>query len=78
MRPIWVFNRTLPGPTLVAYSGSEVRITVKNELKVPTAVHWHGIHMKDRFFYDGVVNISQPQIEPNGVMTYELKVIRRN
>ena len=41
-----------PGPPLVLTRGEPVEITVVNQLRQPTAVHWHGIELES--YYDGV------------------------
>ena len=41
-----------PGAPLVLMRGEPVEITVVNQLKQPTAVHWHGIELES--YYDGV------------------------
>ncbi len=43
---------TLPGPVLELVRGKPVAITVKNNLEVPTAVHWHGLEIES--YPDGV------------------------
>ena len=40
-------------PTLVLRRGQPVRVTIINRLREPTAVHWHGIELKNSYF-DGV------------------------
>lgn len=40
------------GPPLVVTRGERTAITVTNELKEPTAIHWHGIEIES--YYDGV------------------------
>jgi FtsP/CotA-like multicopper oxidase with cupredoxin domain len=40
------------GPPLVITQGVRTAITVTNELKQPTAIHWHGIEIESK--YDGV------------------------
>ena len=42
----------LPGPTIVLRRDEPVGITVVNELREATAVHWHGIELDS--YYDGV------------------------
>jgi len=42
----------LPGPTIVRKRGEPVNITVLNQLREPTSVHWHGIELES--YYDGV------------------------
>ena len=46
----------LPGPTIVLERGKPVSITVKNELREATAVHWHGIELES--YFDGVAGFS--------------------
>src|SRR5215467_10253926 len=41
-----------PGPPLVLTRGEPVEITVVNQLREPTAIHWHGIELDS--YYDGV------------------------
>lgn len=40
------------GPPLVITRGERTAITVTNELKEPTAIHWHGLEIES--YYDGV------------------------
>ena len=42
----------VPGPPLVLTRGEPVEITVVNQLREPTAIHWHGIELDS--YYDGV------------------------
>lgn len=42
----------VPGPPLVLTQGEPVEITVINQLREPTAIHWHGIELDS--YYDGV------------------------
>jgi FtsP/CotA-like multicopper oxidase with cupredoxin domain len=46
----------LPGPTIVLNRGEPVSITVVNELREPTAVHWHGIELES--YFDGVAGFA--------------------
>jgi FtsP/CotA-like multicopper oxidase with cupredoxin domain len=43
---------TVPGPPLVLTQGEPVEIIVVNQLREPTAIHWHGIELES--YYDGV------------------------
>lgn len=43
---------TVPGPPLVLRQGEPVEITVVNQLREPTAIHWHGLELDS--YYDGV------------------------
>ena len=42
--PIWGYNGTFPGPTIVQNPGRTVVVTHHNDLPVPTVVHLHGGH----------------------------------
>jgi FtsP/CotA-like multicopper oxidase with cupredoxin domain len=47
---------SLPGPTILLKRGVPVGITVVNELREPTAVHWHGIELES--YFDGVAGFA--------------------
>jgi len=40
--PVWGYNGTFPGPTIVQNPGRRVVVTHRNALPVPTVVHLHG------------------------------------
>jgi FtsP/CotA-like multicopper oxidase with cupredoxin domain len=67
---VWGYNGSTPGPTLIAYEGETVRITITNKLPEPTTIHFHGMHEPNQD--DGVAGISQPNpIQPGQTYTYE-------
>jgi manganese oxidase len=47
-------NVAVPGPPLILERGQPVEITVVNELREPTTVHWHGMELES--YYDGVAD----------------------
>jgi FtsP/CotA-like multicopper oxidase with cupredoxin domain len=51
--PVPIDSVPVLSPTLVLRRGEPVRVTLVNHLREPTAVHWHGIELKDSYF-DGV------------------------
>ena len=61
------------GPPLVLHRGEPTEITVINQLKSPTAIHWHGMEIES--YYDGVVGFggsptqSTPSIAPGESFT---------
>ncbi|KAL4218092.1 hypothetical protein ACF0H5_022828 [Mactra antiquata] len=68
---IAVFNRTMPGPTLVVYKNQEVTIHVKNGmLSDGVSVHFHGIEMRGTPWMDGASFITQCPIMPWQSFTY--------
>jgi FtsP/CotA-like multicopper oxidase with cupredoxin domain len=72
-REIWGYNGQLPGPVIRAKEGETLRIKVVNELKVPTSVHWHGMHQPGTWKMDGVEEVSRPPIPAGSVFVYEFK-----
>jgi len=42
---VLAYNGTVPGPTLVMNEGDHVVVHFKNQLTVPTTIHWHGLHI---------------------------------
>ena len=64
------YNGQYPGPLIKAAKGSTVIVEFKNEIKMPTTVHWHGLRLDNRF--DGVPDITQPAVKPGESFTYEL------
>ncbi len=65
----WTYNGTVPGPELRVTEGDQVRITLRNELPVPTSAHWHGIDVP--IAMDGVPGLTQQAVPPGGTFVYE-------
>ncbi|WP_167391985.1 multicopper oxidase family protein [Mesorhizobium sophorae] len=63
------YDGLVPGPTLRFTRGQMVRIRFRNELDVPTTVHWHGIRLDNAM--DGVPGLTQDAIPPGGSFDYE-------
>jgi FtsP/CotA-like multicopper oxidase with cupredoxin domain len=66
--PIWGFDATVPGPTLRAGRGEEVKVRLVNELAEPTTVHWHGMRIANAM--DGVPGLTQQPIAPGTSFDY--------
>ena len=49
--------------------GDLVRVRLRNQLPVPTTVHWHGVDVPINM--DGVPGLSQPPVAPNTDFMYE-------
>ncbi|GAB4495972.1 MAG: hypothetical protein Fur0016_33300 [Anaerolineales bacterium] len=65
----YTYNGTVPGPMIRVTEGDQVRVIVKNELPVPTTIHWHGIEVPNAM--DGVPDVTQDPIQPGETFTYE-------
>ena len=66
------YDGQYPGPLIRAPRGSTPVIEVRNRIRMPTTVHWHGVRLDNRF--DGVPGVTQEPIEPGESFTYEVKV----
>ena len=42
---VYAYNGKVPGPTLMLREGDRVIVHFRNNLPVPTTVHWHGLHI---------------------------------
>lgn len=64
------FNGQYPGPLIQAPQNATIIVRFRNETALPTAVHWHGVRLDNRF--DGVPHVTQDPVEPGGTFTYEV------
>jgi FtsP/CotA-like multicopper oxidase with cupredoxin domain len=67
----WGFNQSVPGPLLKARKGDTLVVNVKNNLKEPTIVHWHGIRLPAAM--DGTGEVQKP-IPPGESFQYRFVV----
>ncbi len=67
----WGFNNQLPGPTIKANKGDTLVISVKNELKESTIIHWHGVRLLSSM--DGTGEVQKP-IQPGETFEYRFEV----
>ncbi len=65
----WAYNGKIPGPEIRVKEGDRVRITFKNELRVASSIHWHGIHVP--WTMDGPPGINQTPVKPGETFIYE-------
>jgi CopA family copper-resistance protein len=65
-------NGSVPAPILRWREGDTVTISVRNHLKDPTSIHWHGIRTPADM--DGVPGLSFPGIAPNETFVYRFPV----
>lgn len=70
--PAWVFNGTVPGPTLRCREGDLVRVRLINASKHPHTLHFHGFHKAEM---DGVPGIGRGDIMPGESFTYEFEAV---
>ncbi len=64
------FNGQYPGPLIDVPEGARVTVRFVNGTDWPTAIHWHGLRLENRF--DGVPHLTQPLVEPGSSFDYRL------
>jgi len=65
------YNGQVPGPEIRIREGERVRIVFRNELPVPTTIHWHGVDVPNAM--DGVPGITQKPVQPGESFVYEFE-----
>lgn len=67
----WTYNGVVPGSQIRVKQGDIVRVTLKNELKEPTSIHWHGYPVPNNM--DGIPGVTQNALRPGETFTYEFE-----
>ena len=65
------FNGQYPGPLLEVAQNADIVVELTNAIDQPTAVHWHGVRLDNRF--DGVPGLTQDAVPPGGRFVYHLR-----
>jgi manganese oxidase len=66
---VWGYNGQMPGPEIRVREGDQVRVTLRNQLPVPTTIHWHGVNVPPAM--DGPPGLNQAPVEPGAEFVYE-------
>ncbi len=64
------FNGQYPGPLIQVDERSTIQVRFVNRTEFPTAVHWHGVRLANRF--DGAPHVTQDPVPPNGTFDYTI------
>ena len=64
------FNGQYPGPLIQVDEGSTIAVRFTNRTDFPTAMHWHGVRLDNRF--DGVPHVTQEPVPPGGSFEYKV------
>jgi len=67
---MYAFNGQQPGPLIDVAQRSRIVVEFENRLEQPSAVHWHGVRLDNRF--DGAPGVTQEPVPPGGRFTYEV------
>jgi len=65
------FNAQHPGPLIDVARGARIVVQFRNGIDQPSAVHWHGVRLDNRF--DGAVGVTQDAVPPGGRFTYVIR-----
>ncbi|SFJ51088.1 multicopper oxidase family protein [Thermoflavimicrobium dichotomicum] len=65
------YDGSVPGKTIQVEQGDKVRVHLKNQLKKPVSIHWHGYPVPNTM--DGVPGMTQDPVEPGKSFTYEFE-----
>jgi plastocyanin len=64
----WGYNEQVPGPELRVREGDQVRVTLRNDLPIPTTIHWHGVTVPPAM--DGPAGLNQAPVAPGEEFIY--------
>lgn len=64
------FNGQYPGPLIRVKQSATITVRFKNQLDLPSAVHWHGIRLDNR--YDGAPGLTQDPVPVGGEFIYRI------
>ena len=71
--PVWAYSTdgagTVPGPEIRVRQGHRVRYRLVNDLPQSTAVHWHGIRIRNAM--DGAAPLTQAPVPPGETFDYD-------
>ncbi|WP_458208662.1 multicopper oxidase family protein [Haladaptatus sp. NG-SE-30] len=67
----WLYDGAFPGKELRVTEGDIVRVDLRNRLSAGTTIHWHGVPVPNPM--DGVPNVTQQPIQPDGTFTYKFR-----
>ncbi len=64
------FNGQYPGPLIRVRQSATITVRFLNRLDFPSAVHWHGIRLDNR--YDGAPGVTQDPVPVGGEFVYRI------
>lgn len=65
------FNGQYPGPLIQVDEASTISVRFVNRTDFPTAIHWHGLRLDNRF--DGAPHVTQEPVAPGDAFDYEVR-----
>jgi len=68
----WGYNNGINAPTIRATAGDRLQVTLANQLKDPTSIHWHGLALRND--QDGVPGITQDPVAAGAGFSYDFRL----
>ena len=68
----WGYNGGPTAPALRAVSGDRLQVTLANELKDVTSIHWHGLDLRND--QDGVPGLTQDPVAAGAAFSYDFRL----
>ena len=68
----WAYGDSIPGTMLRATAGDRVQVAFKNNLPVPTSVHWHGLAISNAM--DGVPGVTTSETPAGGSFDFDFVI----
>ena len=68
----WGYNGNLAAPTIRAKAGDKLTVNLQNALKDQTAIHWHGLALRND--QDGVQHVTQDPVAAGAGFTYDFRL----
>ncbi|WHX27855.1 multicopper oxidase family protein [Virgibacillus halodenitrificans] len=63
------YNGTVPGEEIRVKEGEVVKVHLKNTIKEPVTIHWHGVPLSNK--QDGIPGVTQDAVPQGETYTYE-------
>lgn len=68
----WGYNGNLTAPAIRAKTGDRLSVTLANNLKGQTSIHWHGLALRND--QDGAQHVTQDPVAAGAGFTYDFKL----
>lgn len=68
----WAYHGQVPGPEIRLTRGDTLEVALQNDLAEQTAVHWHGLAIRNDM--DGVPGVTAPSVAAGGGFAYRFVV----
>jgi FtsP/CotA-like multicopper oxidase with cupredoxin domain len=81
--PVFLINKQMPGPPIIANQGDKVRVLIRNQLESvqgyyhDVSIHFHGIRQYGSNQADGVPYLTQIPIKPGDSYFHEFRVVNQ-